>query len=60
MPGLAIEVAFTPNLAGAYEIACAELCGAQHYKMKGSITVDPSEADFDSWLKAKLSERTGD
>ena len=60
VPGLAIEVAFTPNLAGAYEIACAELCGAQHYKMKGSITVDPSEADFDSWLKAKLSERTGD
>ena len=60
VPGLAIEVSFTPNLAGAYEIACAELCGAQHYKMKGSITVDPSEADFDSWLKAKLSERTGD
>jgi len=60
VPGLAIEVSFTPNLAGAYEIACAELCGAQHYKMKGSITVDPSEADFDSWLKTKLSERTGD
>ena len=60
VPGLAIEVGFTPNLAGAYEIACAELCGAQHYKMKGSITVDPSEADFDSWLKSKLSERTGD
>jgi cytochrome c oxidase subunit 2 len=60
VPGLAIEVGFTPNAAGAYEIACAELCGAQHYKMKASITVDASDADFDSWLQARLKERTGD
>ena len=60
VPGLAIEVGFTPNLAGTYEIACAELCGDNHYKMKGTITVDASEADFDAWLKAKLVERTGD
>jgi len=60
VPGLAIEIAFTPNLAGTYEIACAELCGAQHYRMKGSLTVDASEGDFNNWLKMKLSERTGD
>jgi cytochrome c oxidase subunit II len=60
VPGLAIEVAFTPNLAGVYEIACAELCGNNHYKMRGTITVEASEADFDNWLKTKLSERTGD
>ena len=60
VPGLAIEVGFTPNLAGTYEIACAELCGNHHYKMKGTMTVDASEADFDTWLKAKLAERTGD
>jgi cytochrome c oxidase subunit 2 len=60
VPGLAIEVAFTPNRAGVYEIACAELCGNNHYKMRGTITVEASEADFDNWLKTKLSERTGD
>lgn len=60
VPGLAIEIAFTPNVAGPYELACAELCGAQHYKMKGFVTVDASEGDFDNWLSMKLAERTGD
>jgi cytochrome c oxidase subunit II len=60
VPGLAIEVTFTPNRADSFEIACAELCGNNHYKMKGMLTVDASEADFDAWLKAKLVERTGD
>src|SRR4029453_6600023 len=60
VPGLAIEVGFTPTNSGAYEIACAELCGAQHYKMKANITVDASDADFDTWLQARLKERTGD
>jgi cytochrome c oxidase subunit 2 len=60
VPGLAIEVTFTPNRADAFEIACAELCGNNHYKMKGMLTVDASQADFDAWLKAKLVERTGD
>jgi len=54
VPGLAIEIAFTPNLAGAYPIACAELCGAQHYTMDGILTVDASEADFEAWQKSKL------
>jgi len=60
VPGLAIEVPFTPTVAGNFELACAELCGAQHYKMKGLVTVDASEEEFNNWLKAKLSERTGD
>ena len=60
VPGLSVEVGFTPNVAGTYELACAELCGAQHYRMKGFVTVDATEGDFNSWLKTKLSERTGD
>ena len=60
VPGLAIEVTFTPNRADTFEIACAELCGNNHYKMKGMLTVDASEADFEAWLKMKLSDRTGD
>jgi cytochrome c oxidase subunit 2 len=57
VPGLAIEIAFTPNLAGAYELACAELCGAQHYTMDAKLTVDASEAEFDNWLKMKSAAR---
>src|SRR5262245_43719464 len=60
VPGLAVEIAFTPNVAGSYELACAELCGNNHYKMRGLVTVDASEGDFDQWLSTKLKERTGD
>jgi len=57
VPGMSIEVWFTPDKAGEYEIACAELCGLGHYKMKGSLVVDKSEADFEKWLQDKLAEQ---
>jgi heme/copper-type cytochrome/quinol oxidase subunit 2 len=59
VPGLSIEVTFTPNRADTFEIACAELCGNNHYKMKGTLVVDASESDFEAWLKTKLSEHWG-
>ena len=59
VPGLAIEVSFTPTATGRYEIACAELCGNNHFKMSGHITVEPNE-DFDKWLKEQLAVRIGD
>jgi cytochrome c oxidase subunit 2 len=59
VPGLAIEVSFTPTAAGRYEIACAELCGNNHFKMRGFITVDSTE-DYDKWLKDQVALRTGD
>jgi len=43
VPGLDIKVHFTPQKAGRYEIACAELCGQQHYKMKAYMLVLPAE-----------------
>jgi cytochrome c oxidase subunit 2 len=52
VPGLGVTISFTPNLAGEFEIACAELCGAQHYKMKGKLVVDKNEADFKAWQKS--------
>jgi cytochrome c oxidase subunit 2 len=58
VPGMAIEIWFTPNKAGDYEIACAELCGLGHYKMKGFLTIDQSQADFDKWLQQQLAEQT--
>ncbi|HEY0079727.1 MAG TPA: cytochrome c oxidase subunit II [Pyrinomonadaceae bacterium] len=41
VPGLDIDVHFTPNRVGRYEIACAELCGQLHYKMKSYLLVLP-------------------
>ncbi len=33
-----------------YEIACAELCGLGHYRMRGYITIHTPE-EFQNWLK---------
>jgi cytochrome c oxidase subunit 2 len=42
---------FTPTQAGVYEIACAELCGIGHYRMRAQVRV-VSEEEFQKWLKA--------
>jgi cytochrome c oxidase subunit 2 len=54
VPGLGISVHFTAIKTGEYEIACAELCGMQHYKMRGRLLV-MSEADYENWLKQRAS-----
>ena len=43
VPGLEIPVHFTPEKVGRYEIACAELCGQQHYKMRSYMLVLPAD-----------------
>jgi len=43
VPGMAIKVHFTPTKVGKYELACAELCGALHFKMKSQMLVLPEE-----------------
>ena len=43
VPGLDVRVHFTPQQVGQYEIACAELCGQQHYKMRSYMLVVPAE-----------------
>jgi cytochrome c oxidase subunit 2 len=43
VPGLDVKVHFTPQAAGQYEIACAELCGQQHYKMRSYMLVVPED-----------------
>lgn len=49
VPGLAIQISFTPTTAGKYEIACAELCGMNHYKMRAFLVVDANEKEFTDW-----------
>lgn len=49
MPGRTINVWFEATEVGQYEIACAELCGLGHYRMRGSVTVH-SPDDYRNWL----------
>lgn len=48
VPGMEIPVWFQATQTGEYPIACAELCGLGHYRMRGTITVH-DEAEFDTW-----------
>lgn len=57
VPGMGIEIWFTPNLTGNYEIACAELCGLGHYRMKAFLTVDASQDVFDTWLREQTAQQ---
>ena len=43
VPGMEIKVHFTANKVGKYELACAELCGQLHFKMKSFMLVLPDE-----------------
>ena len=49
VPGLKTRIWFEANRVGAWEIACAELCGLGHFRMKGFVTCDTAE-DFQKWL----------
>jgi cytochrome c oxidase subunit II len=46
VPGMNIRVHFTAIKTGKYELACAELCGMNHYKMKSYLLVVPGN-EFD-------------
>lgn len=55
VPGLAIQITFTPTTPGRFEIACAELCGLNHYSMRSFLTVDATEQEFADWQKSVLT-----
>jgi cytochrome c oxidase subunit II len=54
-PGTTTRMWFQAVQPGAFEIACAQHCGANHYKMEGGITVDTPE-HFADWEKAQVAE----
>jgi cytochrome c oxidase subunit II len=54
VPGMGIRVHFEATKTGEYEIACAELCGMQHYKMRARLLV-MGEGEFQNWLKARAA-----
>jgi cytochrome c oxidase subunit 2 len=55
IPGMEIPVWFVPNRVGQYEIACSQLCGIGHFRMRGFVNIQ-SAADFQNFLaeEAKL------
>jgi cytochrome c oxidase subunit II len=60
VPGLTIPVWFDADTAGHYELACAELCGWGHYKMRGKVTVYETQDDFDRWMDGVRQEQERD
>jgi cytochrome c oxidase subunit II len=67
VPGLTIPIWFVPNITTAemrtrmgkpefqYEIACAQLCGLGHARMRGFVTVQTAE-EFQTWMDEKIKE----
>ena len=56
VPGLTSRLWVKPMKAGQYEIACAELCGLGHYRMRGFLVIESPEA-FQGWLAEQLTEQ---
>jgi cytochrome c oxidase subunit 2 len=48
IPGAITRMWFQPQEIGTFEIACAQHCGAWHYKMRGELTVMEDDA-FSRW-----------
>ena len=69
IPGLTIPIWFVPTVTTAdmraqtgnaefqYEIACAQLCGLGHARMRGFVTVQTAE-EFQTWLDTTSKEQS--
>src|SRR2546421_7019663 len=55
IPGMSIPVWFIPNRIGEYEIACSQLCGLGHFRMRGFVTIQ-SAADYQKWMADQQKE----
>ena len=69
VPGLTIPIWFIPTITTAdmrtrtgnpefqYEIACAQLCGLGHARMRGFVTVQSAE-EFQKWMQDTAAEQS--
>src|SRR5687768_3005817 len=69
IPGLTIPIYFVPNVTTAemrtrtgnpefqYEIACAQLCGIGHYRMRGFVTVTTAD-EFQKWIDEQVKSQS--
>ena len=54
-PGNTVWLWFDAHKTGKYEIACAEICGLGHYRMRAQMFVQTQD-EFESWLQGKYDE----
>jgi cytochrome c oxidase subunit 2 len=71
VPGLTIPIWFVPTVTTAemrtrtanpefqYEIACAQLCGLGHFRMRGFVTVQTPD-EFQKWMAAEEEKLKGE
>jgi cytochrome c oxidase subunit 2 len=69
VPGFTIPIWFVPNVTTAdmrsrtgnsefqYEIACAQLCGLGHFRMRAFVTVLGAD-EFQKWLEDQVKEQS--
>ena len=53
-PGMVVRTWFTPTITGQWEIACSQLCGLGHYRMRGQYAVMQAE-DWERWLAREVA-----
>ncbi len=54
LPGKTIDVWFEAMVPGRFEIACAELCGLGHYRMRAILTVHTAE-EYVRWVQEQTA-----
>jgi len=55
IPGMSIPTWFIPTKTGTFEIACAQLCGLGHYRMRGFLVIQKPE-DYEKWVEEQASQ----
>jgi cytochrome c oxidase subunit 2 len=54
-PGMTARVWFTPTHTGNWEIACSQLCGLGHYRMRGDYRVITAE-EWENWQAEEITK----
>jgi len=54
IPGIVQPVWFTPTQTGRWDIACSQLCGLGHFRMRGIYAIQ-TQAEYDAWLKEEAA-----
>lgn len=55
IPGQEIRIWFEATKMGQFDIACAQLCGLGHFRMRGQLTVETPET-LATWLEEQQAE----
>src|SRR5262249_43538138 len=54
VPGMTIRAWFRATQTGEFEVACSQLCGLGHYRMRSRVIVQ-SQDDFDKWQASQVA-----